>query len=361
MKRAVICVTRPWEHISAWEKDYSIMAVNPNDHPTKLNHLISESDYSLLIKDDGIIERQGGDYGDEKILWYTSGTTGLPKLYSFSQTQLSRKLRTVQSAYQITANDRYVGCMPLWHGHGQLFYFLAQAVGFESYFGTIKDIKLMEQVQPTFITSIPDLMPVFMKLDLTHLRFARTASSALPDHMYQKMCEKWRCPVIEAFGMTEALSQCFSNPLHGPQRPGTVGLAQDIEVVLKGKHLWIKGPCTVNQDWVDTGDLAEQDDHGYYRILGRYRDQIKIRGIAINPLILENALLNHFSDITECVIFGTDQLKCLYIGDVTPNQVTSFLKTFGTHCRPTLCQAVEQIPKNTNGKISRPHLCDLYA
>lgn len=359
MKRCVIASRYPWIWIDKFP-DYSIMVINPDAPGTRYNYLLEHSDYSLLITDEGVTERDGGDYPNERVFWYTSGTTGDSKFYGFTNEQVDRMAQTICKAYELTANDRYYGVMPLWHAHGQGFYWAVKRVGCQTKFGSIRDQKEIESFQPTFITAIPDMVKVLQKSNLYHLRFVRTASSAMPELLYRSLKSRWSIPVIEAFGMTEALSHCFTNPLHGEQRIGTVGLPDGVQVELRNHHLWIQGTCTVNGDWVDTGDLAEQDPKGYYRILGRHKDQINVRGIKINPLSIENQLYNHFPDLQQCVIFGNNRLKCLIVGDTQLHLIDKFLRSLGSHCRPVLLQQVDAVPVNSSGKVSRAMLENLF-
>jgi acyl-coenzyme A synthetase/AMP-(fatty) acid ligase len=138
---------------------------------------------------------------------------------------------------------------------------------------------------------------------------------------------------------------------------GTIGLPSGIEFRIDDQqHLYIHGPATFYSDWFDTGDLADQDNRGYVRILGRSIDRINIKGYKIDPLSIENQLYNEFKDIKEVAVFGSDRLKCVYVGDVDLHKVSAFLVSLGTACRPKLLQRIDEIPKNTVGKISRSSL-----
>jgi acyl-coenzyme A synthetase/AMP-(fatty) acid ligase len=359
MKRAVICVENPEQYIPQLT-DHSIMIINPNATVSRKSYLLDNSDWSLLITDSGEKVRDGGDYPNEKVLWYTSGTTGDSKFCSFSQEQLDTMAKTICNAYNITANDRYTSTMSLWHAHGQGFYWATQHAGCETNFLSIKNIKHLPEHNPTFITAIPDILKIIGHLEFDHLRFIRSASAALPDKLYCDLQHRFAVPVLEAFGMTEALSHCFTNPLDGEQRMGTVGLPSGIQARIEHGHLFIKGPCIHTSSWFDTGDLAEQDEQGYYRILGRHQDQINVRGIKLNPVSLEKHLLEHVPGLTECAVFGIDQVKCIYVGDCDAGNIKQFLTTLGTHCVPRVLEKVDTIPLNPTGKISRTMLNLLY-
>lgn len=359
MKRAVLCVSNPENYIQDLN-DYSVMIVNPESPESRKHYLLEKSDYSLLITNTQQITRNGDDYADEKVFWYTSGTTGDSKFCSFSQTQLDRMAQTICNAYEITSNDRYVGIMPLWHAHGQGFYWATKLAGCETRFFNISSIRQIEHLAPTFITAVPDFLKVIAKCQFQTLRFIRSASAALPNDLYMILKEKFNVPVIEAFGMTEAMSHCFTNPLRGPQRMGTVGNPDGIEAEIVDGHLFIKGPNVVTGTWYNTGDLAEQDDQGFFVIKGRHKDQINIRGIKINPISIEQQLKKNITNIGDCVVFGQNSLKCIYTGDCEPEEIVYFLLRLGTYCRPNLVEKLDGIPVSPSGKISRSWLASKF-
>ena len=359
MKRAVLCVENPQDYIPQLA-DYSIMIINPSATQSRNQYLLANSDWSLLITDTEEKTRDGADYPNERVLWYTSGTTGDSKFCSFNQQQLDSMAKTICRAYNLTANDRYTSIMSLWHAHGQGFYWATQLAGCETTYLPIKDIRTLPKYSPTFITAIPDILKVVGDLEFDSLRFIRGASASLPNDLYRHLRYKFDIPVLEAFGMTEAMSHCFTNPLEGERRIGTVGLPDGIDAQIEDGRLLIRGPNVCVSGWFDTGDLAEQDDCGYYKILGRSRDQINVKGSKLNPLSLEKQLLEAVPGLTECVIFGTDRVKCVYVGLCTRDDIKNFLAGLGQHCRPTVVEQLDLIPLSPSGKISRSLLDSMY-
>jgi len=239
-------------------------------------------------------------------------------------------------------------------------YWAARSAGCEMSFVSIREIKHLVDHAPTFITAIPDVLRVVANFDFDHLRFVRSASAPLPTDLYQHLQQRYGVPVIEAFGMTEALSHCFTNPLQGEQRVGTIGLPDGIEADIVDGQLYIRGSTVCNDGWYNTGDLADRDSAGYYRILGRARDQINIRGIKLNPVSLEQQLRMAIPEISDCVIFGSDTVKCLYVGDVDPQVIRKFLSGLGHYCWPTVLEQVDSVPISPSGKISRTWLNERF-
>ena len=359
MKRAVLCVENPQDYIDQLN-DYSIMIVNPNVNSARLKYLLEHSDYTLLITENGEQWRDGQDYPNEKVLWYTSGTTGDSKFCSFSQAQVDLLANKICQSYNIDANDRYVSIMPLWHAHGQGFYWATKFAKCEQHYANIKELRRLHNYSPTFITAIPDILKLLKDFDFSNLRFMRSASAGLPNALYTELKIKFNIPIIEAFGMTEALSHCFTNPLHGEQRVGTIGLPSGVEADIIDGHLYIQGPTMFKPGWYDTGDLAVKDTQGYYKILGRSKDQINVKGIKINPSSIEQQLKATFPEIGECVVFGSDKIKCLYTGTCDPALIKKFLLDLGPQFRPQLLALVDSIPPNPSGKLSRSWLDTNY-
>lgn len=358
MKRAVLCVEHPELHIPQY-RDYSIMIVNPTTTSTRLKYLLDNSDYSLLVTDTDITERSGGDYSDAA-MWYTSGTTGDSKFCTFTQSQLDTLADTICNAYDIDANDRYLSIMPLWHAHGLGMYWAAQRAKCEVKYIKPNDLRNTVDFSPTVISAIPDFLRLFMRQSFPDLRFVRSASSALPNQLYNDLKAWSKRPVIEAFGMTEACSHCFTNPLHGEQRIGTVGLPSGIQARIVNGLLEIQGPSVYTSDWFCTGDIADQDSSGYYRIIGRLKDRIDVHGYKIDPLSIENQLYNSVPGITEVAVFGKDRVMCVYTGTASEQQVRQAINNIDWHCNPKLVKHVDSIPTNNAGKVSRSMLTDFY-
>jgi acyl-coenzyme A synthetase/AMP-(fatty) acid ligase len=359
MKRAVICMPDPENYIDQLD-DYSIMIINPAAPESRQNYLLDNSDWSLKIDSQGWHTRNGSDHGHERLFWYTSGTTGDSKFCSFNQSQLDNLAARICQDYEITPNDRYVSVMPLWHAHGQGFYWASRVAGCETHFLSISKIRHLPTFAPTFVTAVPDVLKAVSQLNFDNLRFIRSASAALPDSLYQHLAQKHGCPILEAFGMTEALSHCFTNPLHGPQRMGTIGLPSGIQACIQDDQLRIRGSSVCSADWLDTGDLATQDELGYYKITGRLRDQINVKGYKLDPASIEKQLLHKIPSLESCVIFGHSEVMCLYAGQVEKKQIQEALLGIHTACRARLIEQVDSIPVSDSGKISRTWLSKIY-
>jgi acyl-coenzyme A synthetase/AMP-(fatty) acid ligase len=318
-------------------------------------------DWSLLVTSDGVQHRDGGDYGNEKMVMYTSGTTGDSKFFSYSTTQVQHVVDNIIASYELTANDRFLSVMPLWHGHGHILNYVVATAGMQVHHVRPPDLKKQIEFSPTWVSAIPDILRVMSRTQkFPDLRFARSASVALPDQVFDDLKTSFNTPIIESFGMSEACSHCFTNPLYGEQRIGTIGLPDGIDADIRNGSLWLRGPQCHTADWFDTEDLAEQDSAGYYKILGRRLDRLNLHGIKLNPLSIENQLYNCIPQLNEVVVFGENKMMCVYTGDVAPGQVRQSLADISTHCNPKFLAQVESIPKNTAGKISRSLLKEIY-
>lgn len=358
-RRAVICVSNPQDYIDQL-KDYSIMIVCPTGTPERIKYLLDRSDYSLLITDRGEEQRNGGSYENEKVLWYTSGTTGDSKFYTFNEEQVEALAKKICKSYELTKNDRYVSLQGLWHSAGQGFYWATKFAGCEVNFLSIKNIRELPKYSPTFITGTPEIVGAAANMKFDSLRFVRTASAGLPEEICKKIKEKLSVPVIQAFGMTETISHCFTNPLHGENRIGTIGLPDEMEAKIEDGHLWLKGFCAYTKDWFDTGDLAEQDDAGYFKIIGRSSDRIQIKGFKFDPLSIENQLFKKLPDLKECAVFGEGSVNCIYVGPYKEKELSDAMCSLAAQLRPDRILKVEEIEKNNVGKISRSFLRKKY-
>jgi len=360
MKRVVLAVPDPWNYLDQFPK-FSMAIINPDAAAERKQYLLDNLDWSLLVTPEGEQHRNGGNYDGEQIVMYTSGTTGDSKFFSYTNKQVQHVVDNVIASYEFTANDRFLSIMPLWHGHGHILNLAAFKVGMEVHHIRPPDLKRQVNFSPTWISAIPDLLRIMARTQkFPDLRFVRSASVALPNQVFNDLKISFSAPVIESFGMSEACSHCFTNPLHGEQRIGTIGLPDGIDAEIRNDNLWLRGPQCYTTDWFDTGDLVEQDSAGYYKILGRNVDRLTLHGIKLDPLSIENKVYNQLPDVKEIVVFGEDRMMCVYTGTATPAQVRQTLASIDRLCNPRFLQQIDEIPKNNAGKVSRTLLKDLY-
>jgi len=151
------------------------------------------------------------------------------------------------------------------------------------------------------------------------LRFVRSSSASLPAPVLRELEETFGCPVIEAYGMTEAAHQMASNQLPpGARKPGAVGVAAGPEVaimaedgrllprgeigeiVIRGENVtpgYQNNPKANAENWTDgwfrTGDQGVMDADGFLSINGRLKEIINRGGEKVSPREVDDVLMEH--------------------------------------------------------------------
>jgi acyl-CoA synthetase (AMP-forming)/AMP-acid ligase II len=222
--------------------------------------------------------------------------------------------------------------MPLFHIHGLIAATLSTmtAGGFISCtpgFNAMKFFGWMKDIRPSWYTAVPTMHQAILtradrNADIIRdvpLRFVRSSSASLPLPVFRALEETFRCPVIEAYGMTEASHQMASNLLPpGSRKPGSVGVAAGPEVAIMGEdgallsrgatgEIVIRGenvtPGYQNNPkanaenfvngWFRTGDQGVMDEDGYLTISGRLKEIINRGGEKVSPREVDDVLLEH--------------------------------------------------------------------
>jgi acyl-CoA synthetase (AMP-forming)/AMP-acid ligase II len=288
--------------------------------------------------------RDAGAAGPDDIalVLHTSGTTSRPKIVPLAQRNVCASARSVRESLALTAADRALNIMPLFHIHGLIAGVLAPlSAGGEVWctpgFNALKFFGWMAEVRPTWYTAVPTmhqaiLMRARKNLDVIRqnpLRFIRSSSSALPTQVIRELEEVFGAPVIEAYGMTEAAHQMASNPLPPAiRKPGTVGKAAGPEVCILDEtghpaaagvtgEIAIRGPNVMSgyeanpqanaeaftNGWFRTGDQGVMDADGYVALTGRLKEIINRGGEKISPREVDEVLMEHPA-VQQCVTFA---------------------------------------------------------
>ncbi len=339
---------------------------------------------------------------DIALVLHTSGTTSRPKIVPLSHINVCTSARNIADSLQLSAEDRCLNIMPLFHIHGLIAAVLASlAAGAEVSctpgFDAMKVFRWFDGVKPTWYTAVPTMHQAILQraernpdaVKRLNLRFARSSSSSLPPKVMSDLEETFGCPVIEAYGMTEAAHQMASNPLPPlARKAGSVGLAagpeiaiMDLageilsngstgEIVIRGRNVtagYEANPKANDEaytkGWFRTGDQGVMDHDGYLRLTGRLKEIINRGGEKISPREVDEVLLDHPA-IAQAVTFAVPDAKLgedvgaaivLKPGqDIGKQDVKDFVaERLAQFKVPRTVLFVDEIPKGATGKLVR--------
>jgi acyl-CoA synthetase (AMP-forming)/AMP-acid ligase II/thioesterase domain-containing protein/acyl carrier protein len=342
------------------------------------------------------------------LLLFTSGTTSRPKLVPLSESGLLRSAGNVAAVLGLTADDRCLNVMPLFHVHGIVAALLGSIAAGGSVVCTPGFVgsqvwRWIDELRPTWYTGVPTIHQAM--LDATRgldgprpvrssLRVVRSSSAALPTRVMAELEAVLGVPVVEAYGMTEAAHQIASNPLPpGDRKPGTVGRPTGCEVAVlddDGNRLptgtvgeiAVRGPslttgyvaapeataAAFRDGWFRTGDQGRIDTDGYVTLTGRLKEIINRGGEKVAPSEIDEALLAH-PDVKYAVAFGVPHPRLgeevgaavvLHQGaTITAPQLRVFVGgALAPYKVPRRVVAVDEIPRGATGKLDRASLAD---
>jgi oxalate---CoA ligase len=339
---------------------------------------------------------------DIALVLHTSGTTSRPKIVPLSQRNVCASARNIVQTLALTAADRGLNIMPLFHIHGLIAGTLSplsagSQVCYTTGFNALKFFSWMAEVRPTWYTAVPTMHQAILgragkNADLIRanpLRFIRSSSSSLAPQVIQELEAVFGAPVIESYGMTEAAHQMASNPLPpGVRKPGTVGVAAGPEVCVIGAdgtplspgatgEIGIRGENVTlgyennpkanaeafSNGWFRTGDQGVMDADGYLTITGRLKEIINRGGEKISPREVDEVLLDHPA-VQQCVTFavphdklGEDVAAAVVLRegcDAAEQDLREFAaKRLADFKVPRKILILAEIPKGATGKIQR--------
>ena len=338
---------------------------------------------------------------------YTSGTTGHPKGAMQSvRLVLAAGVGTVLMGAR-GPDDRVINSLPLAHVYGSCVLNAAILAGstlvMVPRFDATEVLATIAEHRATFMDGVPTAYyyllahPGFDQADLSSLTRCWVGGQTLPSAKAIEFTARTGCPIHEVWGMTELAGAATANPVVGPNKPGTIGIAfpgnsmqvvdiDDATVVLapgERGELMFRGPMvmdgyygneattrqTIEPDgWLHTGDIATMDDDGYFTIVDRKTDMILTAGFNVYPAEVERVLCMHLAVALAAVTGVPDEVKGelakAYVVLRTDANMTS--EDLAAHCRehlaaykiPRAVQFVDEVPITVSGKIMRRLLKD---
>jgi benzoate-CoA ligase family protein len=258
--------------------------------------------------------------------------------------------------------------------------------------------EIITREQPTLFFGVPTLYAAMLAIrdaeqryDLSSLRLCVSAGEALPAELYTRWKERFGTEILDGIGTTEILHIFISNR-PGRVKPGSSGTVvpgYEAKIVDEEGHavkrsdignLMVKGESTcayywnqhektkqtIKGEWIITGDKYYQDGDGYYWYTGRADDMLKVGGIWVSPIEVENTLIQHPAVLEAAVVGHEDDDRLVKpkafvvlnedytASPALEEELKVFVKDkIAPYKYPRWIAFVPELPKTATGKIQR--------
>ena len=335
---------------------------------------------------------RGPDPDDPLLLVYTSGTTGRPKGALLTHANCFWTNLSFDVATSMRSDDVVLQVLPQFHVGGWnvqplLAWWKGATVVLERDFDAGRALALIEEKRVTTMMGVPATYlfmanePGFERRDLSGLRLAVVGGAPMPE----ALLETWQrrgVEIVQGYGLTEAAPNvlCLA-PEDAVRKTGWAGkpyphvdvsLSDEEELLVKGPNVfagyWRNPEATreafTADGWLRTGDVADRDDEGNYRIKGRLKDLVISGGENVYPAEVE-AVLHEHPAVVEAAVVGRPDARwgevCVAFvvlrGAATESELAA-------HCRERLARFkvpkeirfVDALPRSGMNKVLKDEL-----
>jgi len=328
---------------------------------------------------------------DPLLLIYTSGTTGKPKGALLTHANCFWTNLSFDLATGVRADDVILQVLPQFHCGGWnvqsiLAWWKGARLVLERGFEAERALDLIERERITTMMGVPANYlfiaqePRFAAADLDSLRLAVVGGSPMPEALLDTWAKRG-VDIVQGYGLTEAAPNvlCLA-PDDARRKAGWAGkpypyvecgLSEEGELLVRGPNVfagyWRNDDATAaafRDGWLLTGDIAERDAEGNYRILGRLKDMIVSGGENVYPAEVESVLHEHPA-VTDAAVVGVaderwGEVCVAFVVLASPVSEDDLRE----HCRAHLARfkvpksfhVVDRLPRNSIGKIQKSEL-----
>jgi fatty-acyl-CoA synthase len=341
---------------------------------------------------------------DDLLLLYTAGTTGRPKGARLTHRNCFWTNLSFDRTADMSATDVVLQLLPQFHVGGWnvqplLAWWKGATVVLESRFDPARALELIEARRITTMMGVPANY-LFMArerrfgdADLSSLRRAIVGGAPMPEPLLRTWRERG-VEIVQGYGLTEASPNVLCLPPEDAMRRlGWAGKPYPhVDVALADPasgalvdgtgsgELLVRGPgvfagywrdseetrASVRDGWLHTGDIAERDDEGFYRIRDRLKDMYISGGENVYPAEIETALHEHPA-VADAAVIGVPDERWGEVGMaivVLHPGVTVEEQDLLAHCRrrlaafkaPHLVRFAEELPRTASGKLLKREL-----
>ena len=352
---------------------------------------------------------------DISLMYFTSGTTGNPKMVAHDFTYPLGHIVTGSYWHNLHSDSMHLTIADTGWGKavwGKLYgQWIAGANVFVYDHEKFIPANMLQMIQDYGITSLCAPPTIFRfliredlsKYDLSSLKYCTIAGEALNPAVYESFYKLTGIKLMEGFGQTETTPTVATFPWMEP-KPGSMGVPNpqyDVDLIrpdgspvedgeqgqivirtCNGKPLglfkeYYRDSERTKEAWHDgvyyTGDIAWRDEDGYLWFVGRADDVIKSSGYRIGPFEVESALMTHPA-VVECAITGVpDEIRGQVVKativlakdyrevdkEVLTKEIQDHVKNVTAPYKyPRIVEFVNELPKTISGKIRRVEIRD---
>lgn len=358
---------------------------------------------SLMEKATAIEDTVQLNKDDHAIILYTSGTTGLPKGAMLSHENVYSNARDVGTYLEMNADDRVVATLPVFHVFALTVVVNAPlnkgaTILLEPKFSPEQVLQTIREQKATVFAGVPTMYNFIYQYehgsqaDYESVRLSISGGASLPVSLLENFEEKFNTRISEGYGLSEAAPVTCFNPLDRERIPGSIGMSivnvenkvvdEQGHEVPKGEvgELVVKGPNimkgyykmpeetekTLRDGWLYTGDMAREDEEGYFYIVDRKKDMIIVGGFNVFPREVEEVLYSH-PEIIESAVIGVPEDELgeavhAYVvlkegSQLTEEEIVNYCKeSLVKYKLPSVIHFKDELPKGPTGKILKKDL-----
>src|SRR5215469_2722670 len=297
---------------------------------------------------------------------YTSGTTGKPKGVLLSHGNLVSNVGATIQHTQMSAADRLICYLPLFHCFGQNFIMNASVSSGATLIlhERFQPDEILDSIQSNRVSMFFGVPVVYSRLlsipkikeCFRNVRYCFTAAAPMPVSVACQWREKVGKNIYEGYGLTE--TSPFATYNHDSHyRDGSLGTPV---AGVKVKIVDVDGRALL------TGDIGKMDDDGYFYLVDRSKDMINVSGFKVWPREVEEVLLQH-PNIAEVAVVGIpdsdsgEAVKAFVVLKPSEAIKEEELIDFGrsrmaVYKAPRFVEFIDALPKNPTGKILKREL-----
>ncbi|MGD1889018.1 MAG: long-chain fatty acid--CoA ligase [Cyclobacteriaceae bacterium] len=343
---------------------------------------------------------------DTAVIIYTSGTTGKPKGAELTHSNLLQNAILSSDLLQLSSEDSILTVLPLFHIFAMTV--LMNAGLYRSAtnvllprFDAEAVLSLMQKHEISVFAGVPTMYwglnhhstgDVDYTTIAKNFKIAVSGGASLPIQVLEDFEQRFNVPIIEGYGMSEGSPVVTFNQLDIGRKPGSIGIpVWGVDVMIadesgkalpvgeKGELLYrghnvMKGYYNNSEatdealkgGWMHSGDIAYQDEDGFYFIVDRTKDMIIRGGLNVYPREVEEVMIKHEAVSLVAVIGVPDEeygeeVKAFVVlkegFSVTNEELITWTKEhIADYKYPRTVEFLDSLPMSATGKILKKEL-----